>query len=545
MSSPANTARKRRNTLPEGTVLDGQFLLEAELGRGQTGVVYRAVQLAIGRLVAVKVLHPELLSDRDAVVRFEREAKVVAQLEHPGIVNMHHLGRTEDRRPYLVMELAQGVTLEEVLGGGPLNARRALVIVRQIAAALATAHAAGVVHRDLKPANVLIGHYEHERDRVKLLDFGVAKLLDRPAADGAASTHGAIVGTPHYMAPEQAGGERIDGRADLYSLGVMLYRMIVGQVPFDGSALAVLTAHLTAEAPPISVAMPTQAAVCPQRLDKLVASCLSKSPEHRFADAAALIAAIDDALAAPVPRSRERVSAGAALAPTAIDLARLDTQPVAHLPSLSLGHAPTVVEGEAPATGSALALAGVSISPGADPEGRRAHASTPGAVQPRRRHRGIAGKLALFGVAAALIWGGAQLQRKANRVAQAGDGEVAQTEIAPSRPDIDLQSIVVAHQGYAIRVVLPRALSPSVATAIEFEVWDPDGEPSHASEIVMTIEGPDGAARALVARPLEEPGRFEVDHRFDRSGAHMISLFPTDDDDAVRIFVDVSTAPIS
>ncbi|MCB9564881.1 MAG: protein kinase [Kofleriaceae bacterium] len=286
----------------DGTALrleiDG-LVVGRELGRGMTGTVYEAAA-AGAPPVAIKVLHGEWIDDPEMRARFEREVRAAAAVRHPSLVTARGHGVLGDGRPYLVMELIDGPQLDEVLALGPLGEPRAIELTRELAGALAALHQAGVVHRDVKPGNIKIG-----RDgRARLLDLGVARRID---GDEARLTGGGLtVGTPHYMAPEQCTGEAIDGRTDVYALGVTLYRMITGALPFDGAAVAVMLAHTSRAPEPPSARVAVSAP-----LEALVMACLAKRPDDR-PDARGLAAALEalawgeapDPWAATVPFER-------------------------------------------------------------------------------------------------------------------------------------------------------------------------------------------------------------------------------------------------
>ena len=221
-----------------GRLLMGQFQIQAVCGQGATGTVYRASQAGMERQVAVKVLRADLLKDPDIVKRFVREARAGAKLSHANIATVHMVGQTEDGVPFIVMEYIDGRPLSALLDKGrrlPLG--KIVDLASQIASALTEAHAQGIVHRDLKPENILVSERRGQADVVKLVDFGIAKILVAYApGEDAISRMGTVFGTPHYIAPEQASGQAVDGRADLYSLGCIVYQMATGRVPFDGQA---------------------------------------------------------------------------------------------------------------------------------------------------------------------------------------------------------------------------------------------------------------------------------------------------------------------
>ncbi|HNI59567.1 MAG TPA: protein kinase, partial [Pseudomonadota bacterium] len=221
-----------------GRLLMGQFQIQSVCGQGATGTVYLATQVGMERQVAVKVLRADLLKDPDIVKRFVREARAGAKISHPNIATVHMVGQTEDGVPFIVMEYVPGRPLSALLDKGkPLSLGKLTQLCSQIAAALTEAHAQGIVHRDLKPENILVSERRGTPDVVKLVDFGIAKILVAYApGEDAISRMGTVFGTPHYIAPEQASGQAVDGRADLYSLGCILYQMATGRVPFDGKA---------------------------------------------------------------------------------------------------------------------------------------------------------------------------------------------------------------------------------------------------------------------------------------------------------------------
>jgi serine/threonine protein kinase len=278
-----------------GTVLAGRFRIGRHLGSGAMGAVYLARHIHIKRAVAIKVLHREMSCESEVVARFEREAIAAARIDHPNVAAAHDFGRLEDGSFYLVLEYVQGESLRALLNReGPQSVPFALGVSRQIALALEAAHAAGVVHRDLKPENVMLRAAGNGEHRVKVLDFGIAKV--NTELGGAALTRaGTIFGTPNYMSPEQALGRPVDGRTDLYALGVLLYEMLAGSTPFSSDNLvAVLVAQLTAPPPelPASVPLPVR---------QLVSTLLAKPPEERFQSAAEVVAAIDRAARPSVP----------------------------------------------------------------------------------------------------------------------------------------------------------------------------------------------------------------------------------------------------
>jgi Tol biopolymer transport system component len=270
--------------LAPGTRL-GPYQVTAQIGAGGMGEVYKAHDTRLDRSVAIKVLPPEFSADPERRARFEREAKTIAGLNHPHICTLHDVGE-RDGSTFLVMEHLQGETLAERLAKSPLPLEQALTVATEIADALAAAHRQGVIHRDLKPGNVML-----TKAGAKLLDFGLAKLKghgERPAAAQLASVptqstpltgEGVILGTLQYMAPEQLEGKSADARTDLWALGAVLYEMLTGKRPFEGTSPASLIGNIMNAEPP---ALTTIQPLTPVGVDRLVRKCLAKDPEDRW-----------------------------------------------------------------------------------------------------------------------------------------------------------------------------------------------------------------------------------------------------------------------
>ncbi|HSE16583.1 MAG TPA: protein kinase [Pyrinomonadaceae bacterium] len=231
----------------DGRIIEGKYHIKAKLGAGGMGTVYRATRLLIGDEVAIKILHPGL-TDPIAADRFQREAQAAARLKHSSVVVIHDFGATEQGLQYLVMELVEGESLRQLIRQqGVIPATTAVEIVRQVCEALDDAHQHKVIHRDIKPDNIIV-RATATGLRVKVLDFGIAKLRDE--VSGNLTQTGSVVGTPHYMSPEQCLGEELDARSDIYSLGIVLYEMLTGRVPFNSpSSSGVVVQHVT-QAPP-------------------------------------------------------------------------------------------------------------------------------------------------------------------------------------------------------------------------------------------------------------------------------------------------------
>jgi eukaryotic-like serine/threonine-protein kinase len=261
-----------------GQVVAGRYRVESLLGEGGMGSVYRAEHVQLQKSVALKVLHPEMTARPEAVRRFEREALASARIQHPHVVNATDFGKLEDGSFFLVLEYVSGKSLRQLLEQGALAPAHALGLSIQIAEALAAAHQAGIVHRDLKPENVMLLEPHEGVGFVKVLDFGIAKFSSGNSSD-AITRHGTIFGTPEYMAPEQARGDKVDERADLYALGVILYELLCGVAPFRAPEFVTVLLKQINERPP---ALPRSV---PRALSDYVMSLLAKEPQDRPATA--------------------------------------------------------------------------------------------------------------------------------------------------------------------------------------------------------------------------------------------------------------------
>jgi serine/threonine protein kinase len=283
-----------------GTVVGGRYLVQLLIGEGGMGAVYQAEHALMRKRFALKVLHPEMGRLPEVVARFEREAMAAAHIEHPNVAGATDFGKLDDGSFFLVLEYVEGTSLRDAIAKGRLELGRALRITRQIASALARAHALGIVHRDLKPENIMLVVRDGTSDFVKVLDFGIAKVpigefVGQHQQAGQALTQlGMVYGTPEYMAPEQALGQPVDARADLYALGAMTFEMITGARPYNHeSKVTLLGMHVTAPIPSMAARAPD--ANIPPEVDAMVARLLAKEAAERFGDARELIDAIDSA----------------------------------------------------------------------------------------------------------------------------------------------------------------------------------------------------------------------------------------------------------
>jgi tRNA A-37 threonylcarbamoyl transferase component Bud32 len=322
-----------------GMVLDGRYQLLEKVGGGGMGTVYRAHQLAVGREVAVKVVNVLALQDPATLRRFQTEARIISQLRHPNTLTLIDFGNLPDERPYLVTEFLRGEVLSQALATGPLSPRRTLEILYEICDALTEAHARGIIHRDLKPENIFLEDVGGGRTVVRVLDFGIAKLGQTNN-----TATGTVCGTPAYMSPEQAQGGAAEPRSDIYALGILAYRCMVGRTPFEGEQpLAVLLKQIQEQPLPLRQAM--MRPDLPTEVEWLVMAMLEKDPERRPASAGDVRAHIEhiltqvslpkvvpSPLSAPVPTPLPQVT-----------LTPPHTTPVPFVGEPAVGHEPSMM----------------------------------------------------------------------------------------------------------------------------------------------------------------------------------------------------------
>lgn len=324
-----------------GRTLADRYRVERLIGAGAMGRVYQAQHIHMRKQVALKILHQRLSNVADMVQRFEQEAQAAAQVQHPHVAAATDFGKLPDGSFYLVLEYIEGIPLSELIKAGPLSLRRALSIVLQVTSALEAAHALGIVHRDLKPDNLLLVHgaadgqhgaaqgqhsaahgqrgVAHDQqaaahDYIKVLDFGIAKLpAPTDGADKPLTLAGMVYGTPEYMAPEQALGQQVDGRADIYALGVVFFEMLAGRRPYIGPAVSLLGQQLSKPLPRMAefVSMPV-----PREVEELLGEMLAPEPKNRIADVKLLTVrlvqletSLETLASAPSPRWRSRALA--------------------------------------------------------------------------------------------------------------------------------------------------------------------------------------------------------------------------------------------
>jgi serine/threonine-protein kinase len=269
-------------------VLNGQFQILQKIGSGGMGSVYKALQPAMNRMVAIKILHPKLASRKDLVSRFRREARAMSHLTHPNTVKVYLYGELEDGSLYIVMEYLEGKNLNQtVRSEGPMTIERGLPILIQACNALDEAHRAGIIHRDLKPENIFVTQQGGMKDFAKVLDFGLAKVTEREMRPGSIilTQEGMVFGTPEFMSPEQAQGKSLTPGSDIYSLAVILYEVLTGKLPFDAkNPMEFIQLHVTTKPKPINERVPGK--TFPPLLWTVLSKALEKKSEDRYQSAA-------------------------------------------------------------------------------------------------------------------------------------------------------------------------------------------------------------------------------------------------------------------
>jgi serine/threonine protein kinase len=281
-----------------GRTLNHRYLVEDKIGEGGFGAVFRGKQIATGREVALKILHPHNVGDETIVARFRREAEACSKLRDPHTVTTYDFDETEDGILYLAMELLRGRSLHQLQKAeGPLKPHRVLRLIEQVAQSLGEAHANGIVHRDMKPENVFV-ETRGDEDHVKVLDFGIAKMMSGDKEVQALTAVGQTLGTLEFMSPEQLRGQKLDGRSDIYALGMMSYEMLTGQLPFQGakSPIEIINFHMKQAPPPPSKLRPDLA--IPPPVDDIILKMVTKNRDERVADTTALQSLITKALSA-------------------------------------------------------------------------------------------------------------------------------------------------------------------------------------------------------------------------------------------------------
>ena len=367
-----------------GMIIRNKYEIVARIGVGGMGVVYRGRHLTFNEVCAIKILNDSICEDKTFLQRFQTEAVVTRKLRHPNAVRVDDFDYTEDGRPFIVMELVEGRNVGEVLQAeGPLKVTRALRIASEVARALGAAHSLGFVHRDIKPGNIVLAQDDQGREMAKVLDFGIAKLRQVGDATSGMTMTGMVVGTPLYMSPEQfmgkKAGEEIDGRTDLYSLGVVLYQMVTAQLPFEGDTLySLMMQHIQGNVrPPDKVAPELH---IPASLSRVILKAIDKDREARFQSSDEFISALEQvSFESPVSRSTGETR-GAPISSATQVSPDTPAAPLAALPNTAPTLAPRVSQGTPPA----IPMSEPPPSPPAsEPPSASVMLSTPTPAQPQ------------------------------------------------------------------------------------------------------------------------------------------------------------------
>jgi serine/threonine protein kinase len=540
-----------------GSHIDG-FLVESVLGAGSFATVYRAKQVGLERMIALKVPTHEIAMDPVMAKRFAREARSAAKVHHPGVVTIYAVGELEDERPYIAMELVDGQSLERALDDGPLAPVRALKIIRLVASALSDTHAADVIHRDLKPSNIVWRVDRNGDDRITLVDFGIA--VSKPGtADATRLTANGLIGTPHYMSPEQANGESVDARADLYALGVVLFELVTQATPFDGSGYEVLLAHLGRPAPPPSSVNPD----VPTPVDDLVLKLLAKRRESRPQTADELVVHIDRAIAIlegrpPPPEPPKRPSATAELR-AKTDIQNNETVRVGsgRRPQTSPSAGNTIESLALDATAPRLMTRAASAAETNDAVDSDESSAQTG-------NRATEGDvLAARAAAIAMLddhAGASMVLRPAPSRARwfalgslislglaTGGFFTYRTFFAPTPVRVDdtpaetqRREVLVESGEARLRVWIPTPLTAARSARFRLELRNKLGELLKPDQLVVTVEDPSGKAIGLAAFPRSsDPDQFGFGHTFAVSGRYKLRVFPPDTSTAFELALDV------
>jgi eukaryotic-like serine/threonine-protein kinase len=483
----------------------GDFAIDAAIGGGSFGTVYRGRQLGLDRPVAIKVPTHEIAADPVQARRFAREARAAARIVHPGVVAIYAVGELDDGRPFLAMQLIDGDPLDRIISDGPVPAARALRIARDIASALAETHAAGVVHRDLKPSNVMWRRDRHGDDRITLVDFGIA--VCKPGhADATRLTIAGLIGTPHYMSPEQAQGEQVDARADLYALGCLLFELVTATTPFDGSGFEVLLAHLGRLPPPASERNPA----VPGSVDQVIARLMAKRPEDRPASADAVVAMLDEAIAALDDRRAEPAAEGLDLPeePDPRD------EPGPRQPNPELGPAEPGLEADL-----------------------LDDAASPARPRPARGALAALVAVALSGIGFAVYQLHGAVDANADDPAPRGTAPGAL--VSPTGEPLRL---IPRDDGELIvRTIVPEVIRANLPIQAHVEIKNKLGGRFPARQVVVTVEDPQHRATAQTAAMYGgEAGHYMFRHTFPQPGPYIVRIFPSETESVSTIELDVA-----
>ncbi|MFT3700671.1 MAG: serine/threonine-protein kinase [Kofleriaceae bacterium] len=501
VSPPAPQVMPEASSLV-GYTIDHQFAVEAELGGGAFGTVYRGRQLGLDRVVAIKVPTHQIAADPVMAKRFAREARSAAKINHPGVVAIHAVGELPDSRPYLVMQFVEGVGLDHILADGPVTPVRALRIVRAVASALSDTHAAGIIHRDLKPSNIMWQRDRNGDDRLTIVDFGIA--ASKPGtADASRLTANGLIGTPHYMSPEQAHGEQVDARSDLYALGCLLFELVTNKTPFEGSAYEVLLAHLGKQPPEPSDIL----ADLPEVIDGLCGQLMQKKPEDRPQTADEVVTLIDVALA-------ELAS------PIGDSLSKTARKPVRKKRPTS------ATRGDLPSDHLAE-IAGPVESP-----------RPPSKTWPRFLAGAAAGLIVAVG-------GFIVFEKTVHNHSVGGAASLEDAAESPEPTVVDPGSGVLQYREInqddgelliSVRVPDPMLANHDIRPVIE--IHNKLGQPIMTNELVVTVSDDNGPT-GLVAHPRKRGTGYGFHYTFPKAGHYTLKVFPPSVASAFEIPLDV------
>lgn len=466
-----------------GKTLSGQFILKERIGQGGCGDVYRAHQIGVERLVAVKLLHAGAARQPEFAARFAREARAAARLSHPNIVTVFQLGRSGEGMPYIAMEWADA---EPIGRSQPLTQDETLQAAVQIASALCEAHEAGIIHRDLKPENVLVGRRGGTL-HVTLVDFGIAKIVNSDlmqSGETHLTRHGVVYGTPQYLSPEQAGDQPLDARADLYSFGVMLYELFAGRLPFDSNGMALLVDHLSSKPKHLAWRVPS----IDPRVASLVMRLLEKKPSKRPSSARVVLEELQAIVRAP----------------------KLEA-----MPAFDVSHHARPVRPARARVGMMVALllwlvSSSSLGVATDP---------PPAVAP-------------VAMAQAAVD-----SPEGPPVDEPGSSESQPVPHAPL--SVPQRALLVSSSGYSLRVLMPEYLAANAEHALAIEIWDSAGVPVRSDALVLVFTDAEGQEQGVSVPAGAVPGRYEIDRSFAEEGTHAVQVLPDRAGVSLRVHFEV------
>ncbi len=457
-----------------GRVINERFKITGVIAKGGMGKVYRAEQAPLGRVCAVKVLNPSYSGAQDPEFhkRFFLEASIASKLTHPNTVTIFDYGKTTDDIYFMAMEYLEGRTLHRgIREAAFFPEERAAHIARQICRALREAHALDVIHRDLKPANIFLTEHGDEADFVKVLDFGLVKRISGDGKGEELTQAGLFMGSPKYMAPEQIRGERVDKRTDIYSLGIMLYEMLTGKVPFDrSSSVQILMAHVHDALPPLRQTNPK--VNVSSAIEETIVRCTAKNPDDRFASMDELLAALKQVAAVPSVHSTPQLPP----------------------PSGSGAHAlphPTgsgaVLPGGVPAESGPKAIPpGLAAAPGASGPST----AVPAWVRPPQKSSGgtrFFGFLVVLAAAAAGGWYG--LHRGSVEAKSAAAPEVPAVAAAPAPPPPAVDTIVKVRISSDPDGATVKENGVAICSATPCDVLYADADPARMHEVTVSLAG--------------------------------------------------------